>query len=104
MYLGKPVLMVPVEGHYEQRCNALDGRRAGAGVMAERFDRGLSRLVARAERPCRAASRFRRWLAGAGTRFVHEIETAVRTPRQQPPPPGLAQGDGVWRQEAVVPS
>ncbi|MEO9870898.1 glycosyltransferase family protein [Ekhidna sp.] len=38
MYLGKPVLMVPVEGHYEQACNALDAKIAGAGVSSEIFD------------------------------------------------------------------
>ena len=38
MYLGKPVLMVPVEGHYEQACNALDAKKAGAGVSSKIFD------------------------------------------------------------------
>ena len=38
MYMGKPVLMVPVEGHYEQACNALDATKAGAGVSSEIFD------------------------------------------------------------------
>ncbi len=38
MYMGKPVLMVPVEGHYEQACNALDATKAGAGVSSDFFD------------------------------------------------------------------
>ncbi len=38
MYMGKPVLMVPVEGHYEQVCNALDAEKAGAGVSSRIFD------------------------------------------------------------------
>ena len=38
MYLGKPVLMVPVEGHYEQACNALDAEQAGAGISSRIFD------------------------------------------------------------------
>ena len=38
MFLGKPVLMVPVEGHYEQACNALDATKAGAGVSSDIFD------------------------------------------------------------------
>ncbi len=38
MYLGKPILMVPVAGHYEQACNALDAKKAGAGVSSEIFD------------------------------------------------------------------
>lgn len=38
MYLGKPVLMVPVQGHYEQSCNALDAQKAGAGISSKQFD------------------------------------------------------------------
>lgn len=43
MYLGKPALMVPVGGHYEQSCNAVDGQKAGAGVPHHEFD--LSVLI-----------------------------------------------------------
>jgi uncharacterized protein (TIGR00661 family) len=38
MYMGKPVLMVPVKGHFEQWCNARDGAKAGAGIYADVFD------------------------------------------------------------------
>lgn len=38
MYLGKPVLMVPVGGHYEQACNAVDAVNAGAGISSSAFD------------------------------------------------------------------
>ncbi|MDH5608828.1 MAG: glycosyltransferase [Cyclobacteriaceae bacterium] len=38
MYLGKPVMMVPVEGHYEQACNAVDAEKAGAGIAHDQFD------------------------------------------------------------------
>ena len=38
MYLQKPVLMVPVEGQYEQACNAIDGELAGAGIRGSSFD------------------------------------------------------------------
>ncbi|MEM9896508.1 MAG: glycosyltransferase family protein, partial [Bacteroidota bacterium] len=38
MYLGKPVLMIPVEGHYEQSCNALDATNSGAGIQNDVFD------------------------------------------------------------------
>jgi uncharacterized protein (TIGR00661 family) len=43
MYMGKPVLMVPVEGHYEQFCNARDAHRSGAGIYSEVFS--LSKLM-----------------------------------------------------------
>ncbi len=38
MYLGKPVMMVPVEGHFEQSCNAIDAQKAGAGIPHDEFD------------------------------------------------------------------
>lgn len=38
MYFGKPVLMVPVEGHYEQYCNSQDAEKAGAGLYNDKFD------------------------------------------------------------------
>lgn len=37
MYLGKPVFMVPVEGHYEQFCNSRDAARSGAGIYDTTF-------------------------------------------------------------------
>ncbi len=41
MYFGKPVLMVP--SHIEQRCNAFDAMKGGAGISSEFFD--LSALL-----------------------------------------------------------
>jgi uncharacterized protein (TIGR00661 family) len=38
MFLGKPVVMVPIAGQYEQACNALDGEQSGAGKKADFFD------------------------------------------------------------------
>jgi uncharacterized protein (TIGR00661 family) len=38
MYLGKPVMVIPVAGQYEQACNALDAAASGAGITSERFD------------------------------------------------------------------
>ncbi len=40
MYLGKPVMVIPVAGQYEQACNALDAEAAGAGIKSENFDFG----------------------------------------------------------------
>ena len=38
MYLGKPVMVVPVQGQYEQACNAIDTKISGAGIHYDRFD------------------------------------------------------------------
>jgi uncharacterized protein (TIGR00661 family) len=37
-YLGKPVMMIPVAGQYEQACNALDAEISGVGIASENFD------------------------------------------------------------------
>ncbi|PSQ70455.1 MAG: glycosyltransferase [Bacteroidetes bacterium QH_9_67_14] len=107
MYLGTPALMVPVEGHYEQHCNARDGVRAGAGVAAASFDEGLSRLRALAGAAgdddeghfTPPTARFRRWLGGAETRFVREIERAAG---DASPPATVPGGDGKAKTEARV--
>ncbi len=38
MYLGKPVMVIPVQGQYEQACNAIDTVHSGAGICSEDFD------------------------------------------------------------------
>lgn len=38
MYLGKPVMFIPVQGQYEQLCNALDAKMSGAGIQHSQFD------------------------------------------------------------------
>lgn len=43
MLLGKPVLMVPVSGQYEQACNAIDAVNAWAGIQDDYFN--ISRFL-----------------------------------------------------------
>lgn len=38
MYLGKPVMMIPVKGQYEQQCNALDAICSQAGISSDKYD------------------------------------------------------------------
>lgn len=38
MYLEKPVMMVPVQGQFEQACNAIDAKLSGAGIISGNFD------------------------------------------------------------------
>lgn len=40
MYLGKPVMLIPLAGQYEQSCNALDAVASGAGIKSKNFDFG----------------------------------------------------------------
>jgi uncharacterized protein (TIGR00661 family) len=37
-YLGKKILVIPSENHYEQECNAADAVRAGVAMKAKKFD------------------------------------------------------------------
>lgn len=75
-YLGTPVLAVPVEGHFEQRCNAHDAARAGAGCRSTRFN--LDRLLSVQDRYTAPDASYRRWVESAGTRVVAALEEAAR--------------------------
>ncbi len=60
MYLGKPVLMIPVEGQYEQACNAIDAVNAGAGIRESSFN--ISSLLHHLENYQPVQEKFRAWL------------------------------------------
>lgn len=71
MYLGKPVMMVPTGGHFEQQCNAIDGVKAGAGMAAQSFDLTAFVESLSGEPPSNAV--FRAWVARAEERFLAEL-------------------------------
>jgi uncharacterized protein (TIGR00661 family) len=58
-YLGKPVMMVPVEGHAEQLCNAADGERSGVGIASEKFE--LSKVMKMSKTENQEVDAFRLW-------------------------------------------
>jgi uncharacterized protein (TIGR00661 family) len=75
MYLGKPILIVPVGNHYEQTCNAHEGERIGAGLGAQHFD--LDRFVAYLPRHTADVAAVRAWVAEAPRRVLDAIEAAA---------------------------
>lgn len=75
MYLGKPVLMVPVHGHYEQMCNAVDGERAGAGIRSDRFD--LDAFIAYLPRHDPRTDEFQAWVSSAAERMIPLLESVA---------------------------
>jgi hypothetical protein len=85
MHLGKPVQVVPVGGHFEQRCNALDAARVGAGIRGRSFD--LDAFLGFIPRYACDTEGFRAWLATAETRFVQAIEKAAGRPPRTPSVP-----------------
>lgn len=73
-WLGKPLLVVPVENHVEQQLNALDAQKAGLAVAATNFD--LTPLL----RPRKDVNleTYRAWVRRAGPVFLSAIEQATR--------------------------
>lgn len=71
MYMGKPILMVPVKGHYEQACNALDAKKAGAGVTCEIFN--LEVLLDYLPLHKDVGDNFRNWCETSSERFLQML-------------------------------
>jgi UDP-N-acetylglucosamine:LPS N-acetylglucosamine transferase len=77
MYLGKPVFMVPVEGHFEQFCNARDAHKAGAGIFDTFFN--LDVFVDYVGTCKSDPLPFRTWLKDSKTMFLEEIHQTLET-------------------------
>lgn len=73
MWLGKPLYLVPTPGHFEQRVNALDAVRVGAGMTGPDLD--LDDFLAALPNLKRPAAGFRAWVASAEALVMREIET-----------------------------
>lgn len=67
MYLGKPIMMVPTQGHFEQKCNALDAQISGAGIASETFD--LSKLIDYIPLHKNKTKDFQKWVGQADQIF-----------------------------------
>jgi len=68
MYLGKPILMVPV--HIEQDCNAYDAIRSGAGIVAKDFELDKLQAFARHYQP---NTSFSKWVHKAEYRILPQL-------------------------------
>lgn len=76
-YLGKPVLAVPVDGHYEQAFNAADMRRAGVAHTGSFRD--LDDFWRALPVPVESkVAAFRSWVARAPEIVVAAVEQAAR--------------------------
>jgi uncharacterized protein (TIGR00661 family) len=72
-YLGKPLLLVPVENHLEQYLNACDAEQAGLGLHDSRFH--LSRLLDTPKGE--ATATFRAWVDQAEAVAMRAVESAA---------------------------
>ena len=68
MYLGKPIMMVPSYGHFEQACNGLDGTISGAGFQSPTFD--LTALVSYIPNHKDISVDFRKWADSSKSKFL----------------------------------
>ncbi len=76
MYLGKPVMMVPVPNHIEQMINAHDGELSGAGVQAKSFD--LSVFKEYLPKHTSVQDTFQHWVTQAN--FAYHLTDLIRKP------------------------
>jgi uncharacterized protein (TIGR00661 family) len=99
VYLGKPLLMVPVENHLEQYLNGCDAEQAGIAVRDTAFH--LSRLLD----PVNAAavSRFRLWVDEAEARAMRAVEQTAFQGRSRGSAPAdeAARPDGIGKPEGA---
>ena len=72
-YLGKPLLLIPVENHLEQYLNACDAERTGLGKHDSAFH--LSRLLEPAKGE--ATAKFREWVGQAEAIAMRAIEATA---------------------------
>ena len=76
MYLGKPVMMVPVPNHIEQMINAHDGVISGAGVRAKSFDLNVFKDYLPLHKPVQET--FQHWVSQAN--FGYQLTDLIRKP------------------------
>lgn len=76
MYLGKPIMMVPVPNHIEQEINAWDGARAGAGIAETAFD--LNRFISYLPVHQDISGDFKAWQGQASQLFLKNLEEVAQ--------------------------
>lgn len=74
MYLGKPALMIPVQGHFEQYCNARDAFKAGAGIYDDAFR--IGRLLDYLPR-YKQSTTFRHWVQDGPSIILGELNAIL---------------------------
>lgn len=73
-WMNKPILMIPVKGHYEQICNAYDAMQHGIGLKCDTMD--LDQILD-TEPTERGHDTFRTWVLAAEKKITQLIEEAV---------------------------
>lgn len=71
MYMGKPVFMVPVEGHYEQFCNSCDAARTSLTMYGRKFE--ISKFINYIENFDGDNSSYLKWVKKSGELMIKNI-------------------------------
>lgn len=79
MFLKKPVLMIPVDGQYEQACNAIDAVQSGAGIWDKTFN--INRLMEFIPEYTAHDAGFSQWEAQAEDRLLDILENHIDAKR-----------------------
>ena len=79
LYLCKPLMLIPLNKHFEQHCNGVDGRNTGGAIQSDNFD--LDRLIRFLPTYQYDPVLLRDWIARAEELIVAEIESAVEQAR-----------------------
>lgn len=90
-FLGKPVLMIPLEHHHEQQLNALDGEAAGVAVGHPVFD--LDALARLPDPDAMDTAWFRDWCRQADESFLEILGKVVSGGERQSEAPRVIHDD-----------
>lgn len=80
MVLGKPALLVPIEGQYEQLCNAHDAARVGAAVFSRKFDMDV--LLNFLPQYHLQVANVHKWHSQGQQKLVMHLESLLKQPAQ----------------------
>jgi len=75
MYMNKPVLMVPVEDHYEQYCNSQDAVWAGAGVYSKKF--AIHKLLTHIANVKQDNENFKNWVSQSPDLMLRQVYSVI---------------------------
>ena len=79
-WLGKPILMVPVENHVEQELNAIDAQNSKFGIFANQFNLNL---VLNSDLKLNHES-FRQWVDQAECKILELVNRAGKNFVEKP--------------------
>ena len=74
-YLNKPCLLVPIENHYEQLCNAFDAEKSFAGKYSETFD--LMKLMIYIEE-YNKNNDFKYWIESSKDKLIYRLNSIFK--------------------------